>query len=56
MLACWLQLIGQAEINANAADSKDHPEGVYSLPPTLRGSFINPRQRGRVQEAGRVIA
>ncbi|MFT7472896.1 MAG: putative methyltransferase [Kiritimatiellia bacterium] len=46
------ELIGQAEINANAADSKDHPEGVYSLPPTLRGSFINRRQRGRMQEIG----
>ena len=46
------QLVGQAEINANTADSKDHPEGVYSLPPTLRGSFINRRQRGRMQEIG----
>jgi len=46
------ELIGQAEINANTMDSKDHPEGVYSLPPTLRGSFINRRLRGRMQEIG----
>ena len=46
------ELLGQAEINANTADSKDHPEGVYSLPPTLRGSFINRLQRGRMQEIG----
>ena len=46
------ELIGQAEINANTADSKDHPEGVYSLPPTLRGSLINRRQRSRMQEIG----
>ncbi|PCI74180.1 MAG: methyltransferase [SAR86 cluster bacterium] len=46
------ELVEQAEINANAADSKDHPEGVYSLPPTLRGSFINRRLRGRMQEIG----
>ena len=29
-------LDGKAEINANAADTKDHPEGVWTLPPTLR--------------------
>ena len=29
-------LNGSAEINANPADSKDHPEGVWTLPPTLR--------------------
>lgn len=46
------ELIDQAEINANAADNKDHPEGVYSLPPTLRGSLINRRQRGRMLEIG----
>lgn len=46
------ELINQAEINANAADSKDYPDGVYSLPPTLRGSFINRLQRVRMQEIG----
>jgi predicted methyltransferase len=29
-------LNGSSEINANPADSKDHPEGVWTLPPTLR--------------------
>jgi predicted methyltransferase len=29
-------LNGSSEINANSADSKDHPEGVWALPPTLR--------------------
>jgi predicted methyltransferase len=29
-------LNGSAEINANPADSKEHPEGVWTLPPTLR--------------------
>ncbi len=27
---------GKSEINANPADTKDHPEGVWTLPPTLR--------------------
>lgn len=26
----------RSEINANAKDTKDHPEGVWTLPPTLR--------------------
>jgi predicted methyltransferase len=29
-------LNGSSQINANPADSKDHPEGVWTLPPTLR--------------------
>jgi predicted methyltransferase len=27
-----------SEVNANPRDTKDHPDGVWSLPPTLRGS------------------
>jgi predicted methyltransferase len=27
--------VGSAEINANPADTKKHPEGVWTLPPTL---------------------
>ena len=26
---------GSSEINANPKDTKDHPEGVWTLPPTL---------------------
>jgi predicted methyltransferase len=29
-------LNGSSEINANPLDTKDHPEGVWTLPPTLR--------------------
>ncbi len=46
------ELIDQAEINANSADTKDHPDGVYSLPPTLRGSFLNRRRRAQMLEIG----
>ena len=31
-----LQLEARSEINANPADTRDHPEGVWTLPPTLR--------------------
>ena len=30
------QFAGSSEINANPKDSKDYPEGVWTLPPTLR--------------------
>jgi len=28
--------VGSSEVNANAEDTKDHPEGVWTLPPSLR--------------------
>ena len=31
------ELIGQSEINANPKDTTDHPNGVWSLPPSLEG-------------------
>lgn len=30
------KLLGRSEINANSKDSKDYPEGVWTLPPALR--------------------
>lgn len=32
--AAGFKLDGQSEINANARDTKDHPNGVWTLPPT----------------------
>jgi predicted methyltransferase len=34
--AAGFKLAAKSEINANPKDTKDHPEGVWSLPPTLR--------------------
>lgn len=30
------ELVEKSDINANAKDTKDHPEGVWTLPPSLR--------------------
>lgn len=46
------ELVGESEINANPLDTKDYEDGVYSLPPTLRGSTFNLTLRARVQEIG----
>jgi predicted methyltransferase len=34
--AAGFQLQERSEVNANPRDSKDHPNGVWTLPPTLR--------------------
>lgn len=33
--AAGFSLVGRSEVNANPADDHDHPEGVWTLPPTL---------------------
>lgn len=33
--AAGFKFVGSSEINANPKDTKDHPEGVWTLPPTL---------------------
>lgn len=34
--AAGFELEASSEVNANPADTKDHPEGVWTLPPSLR--------------------
>ena len=38
------KLAGKSEINANPKDTKDHPFGVWTLPPALRSSPENSEQ------------
>jgi predicted methyltransferase len=35
------KLIAKSEINANPKDTADHPNGVWSLPPTLEGGDVD---------------
>ena len=39
--AAGFVLAARSEINANALDGKEHPHGVWSLPPTLRGGDLD---------------
>jgi len=39
--AAGLTLDARSEINANPRDTKDHANGVWSLPPTLRGGAVD---------------
>lgn len=43
------RLAGRSEINANPRDTKDHPEGVWTLPPALR---MKDRDRDRYLAIG----
>ncbi len=36
-----LRLSGRSEINANPKDTKDHPQGVWTLPPSLAVGDVN---------------
>jgi predicted methyltransferase len=46
------ELLASAEINANSADTKDYPSGLYSLPPSLKGSSFNRELREKVLNIG----
>ncbi|MDP9200205.1 MAG: methyltransferase domain-containing protein [Pseudomonadota bacterium] len=35
------ELVGESEVNANPKDTADHPNGVWSLPPGLRGGDVD---------------
>jgi predicted methyltransferase len=43
------KLAGSSEVNANPKDSKDHPEGVWTLPPTYR---LKDKDRAKYQAIG----
>ena len=43
------KLAGSSEVNANPKDSKDHPEGVWTLPPTYR---LKDQDRAKYQAIG----
>jgi len=43
------QLTGRSEVNANPKDTKDHPEGVWALPPTYRMKDVD---RAKFQAIG----
>ena len=43
------ELVEKSEINANPKDTKDYPEGVWTLPPTFR---LGDKDRAKYQAIG----
>lgn len=48
------ELVRKSDINANLADSKDYPEGVWSLPPTYREKDNNRDKYTAIGESDRM--
>ena len=47
------RLVGVSEVNANAKDTKDHPEGVWTLPPTYRLKDVERAKYAAIGESDR---
>ncbi len=52
--AAGFQLAGRSEINANAKDTRDHPFGVWSLKPNLRGGDTDRAKYEAIGESDRM--
>ena len=52
--AAGFDLLGRSEINANPRDTHDHPNGVWSLPPTLRGGAVDREKFIAIGESDRM--
>ncbi len=52
--AAGFELAGKSEINANPKDSKDHPQGVWTLPPTLAVGEESPDKYVAIGESDRM--
>lgn len=52
--AAGFELIGRSDINANPRDTKDYPQGVWSLPPTFRKVEVNRERYAAIGESDRL--
>ena len=48
------ELSGQSEINANPKDTKDHPDGVWSLPPGYASGDTDREKFAAIGESDRM--
>ncbi len=48
------ELVDKSEINANPKDTKDHPEGVWTLPPSYRLKDVNKEKYTAIGESDRM--
>lgn len=48
------KLMGQSEINANPKDTRDHPEGVWTLPPSYRLKDVDKEKYKAIGESDRM--
>ena len=48
------KLAGSSEVNANPKDTKDYPEGVWTLPPTYRLGMQDRAKYAAIGESDRI--
>lgn len=51
--AAGFVLAGKSEVNANPKDTKDHPRGVWNLPPTYAGKDVDRERYAAIGESDR---
>ena len=49
------KLIGSSEVKANPKDTKDYPEGVWTLPPTYRLGDVDRAKYAAIGESDRFL-
>ncbi|MFO0760491.1 MAG: hypothetical protein U0359_28685 [Byssovorax sp.] len=54
VVAAGFKLVAKSEINANPKDTKDHPEGVWTLPPTYRLGEVDHAKYAAIGESDRM--
>ena len=52
--AAGFQLAGRSEVNSNPRDTKDYPNGVWSLPPTYQGGDVDRARFAAIGESDRM--
>jgi predicted methyltransferase len=52
--AAGFRLVARSEINANPRDTKDYPNGVWSLPPTYKGGDADRARYAAIGESDRM--
>ncbi len=52
--AAGFELEARSEVNANPRDTRDHPHGVWSLPPSLRGREVDRERFLAIGESDRM--
>lgn len=53
--AAGFRFAGSSEVNANPKDTKDYPEGVWTLPPTFRLKDVDRAKYAAIGESDRAI-
>ncbi|PRX30075.1 putative methyltransferase [Paraburkholderia sp. BL18I3N2] len=52
--AAGFELAGKSEVNANPRDTKNYPNGVWSLPPTFEGGDVDRAKYAAIGESDRM--